>query len=120
MVEEKNIDVKRELTAHELGTINKMTQRRKPHKDIFKVVKGESSGGDISVERVLAKELSPSDAYEEFQARVFAATGAANDKVGIALLAKVADALTPPESVEKNGGSSKSHCYDDGGNGATG
>lgn len=50
--------------------------------------------GKHTVEPVYAKELSPKDAENEFQARVYATTGTANQQVGLRLLTKASEALT--------------------------
>ncbi len=102
MTNENKTDVKRELTAQEPRAITKMKQRQTPSQDIFKLVKDQSSGRNVAVEPAFAQELLPRDAHDDFQARVCAATGASDDQVGLALLTKLTDAVTPSsETFEK-------------------
>jgi hypothetical protein len=102
MKEEKKQITTRAVTALENRAINDMKTHQRLYRDIFRVA-GKGENGKIEVEPVYLKGLSEDDALAEFQSKVYAATGATSQQVGLGILTKACEAITiKSESLEES------------------
>lgn len=91
---QKEVVKNRELTSVEKEMIHSVQNRGKvKDKDVFRVVQDTTSKSKI--EMALDKNLSKQESLEEFQARIFEATGCINQLVGMNYIIKAGDAVTP-------------------------